>query len=67
MSLMNMKTLEEYLTPPEFMRVHRSFIVHMPKVSAIDRMRLIIGNNAITVSDTYRNAVQEYIDSHTLA
>lgn len=67
MSLMNMKTIEEFLPSPEFLRVHRSFIVHMPKVNAIDRMRLVIGDNIISVSDTYKNAVQEYIDSHTLA
>ena len=67
MSLMNMKTLEDFLPSPEFLRIHRSFIVHMPKVNTIDRMRLVIGKNVISVSDTYKNAVQEYIDTHTLA
>ena len=67
MSLMNMKTLEDFLPFPEFLRIHRSFIVHMPKVNTIDRMRLVIGENVISVSDTYKNAVQEYIDTHTLA
>ena len=67
MSLMNMKTLEDFLPSPEFLRIHRSFIVHMPKVNTIDRMRLVIGENVISVSDTYKNAVQEYIDTHTLA
>lgn len=67
MSLMNMKTLEDFLPFPEFLRIHRSFIVHMPKVNTIDRMRFVIGKNVISVSDTYKNAVQEYIDTHTLA
>ena len=67
MSLMNMKSLEDFLPSPEFLRIHRSFIVRMPKVNTIDRMRLVIGENVISVSDTYKNAVQEYIDTHTLA
>ena len=67
MSLMNMKSLEDFLPSPEFLRIHRLFIVHMPKVNTIDRMRLVIGENVISVSDTYKNAVQEYIDTHTLA
>lgn len=29
MSLMNMKTLEDFLPKPEFLRSHRSYIVHM--------------------------------------
>ena len=62
MSLMNMKSLEDFLPSPEFLRIHRLFIVHMPKVNTIDRMRLVIGENVISVSDTYKNAVQEYID-----
>lgn len=67
MSLMNMKSLEDFLPSPEFLRIHRLLIVHMPKVNTIDRMRLVIGKNVISVSDTYKNAVQEYIDTHTLA
>lgn len=41
MSLMNMKNLEECLPKPEFMRTHRSYIVHMTKVESVDRFRLI--------------------------
>ena len=67
MSLMNMKSLDDFLPSPEFLRIHRLFIVHMPKVNTIDRMRLVIGENVISVSDTYKNAVQGYIDTHTLA
>lgn len=55
MSLMNMKSLEDFLPSPEFLRIHRLFIVHMPKVNTIDRMRLVIGKNVISVSDTYKS------------
>lgn len=64
--LMNMKTLEEHLPQPEFMRVHRSYIVHIPKADVIDRLRILFGETAIPISDTYKDAVQQYIAEHTL-
>lgn len=66
MSLMNMKKLEDYLPHPEFMRTHRSFIVHMPLAQQIDRFRIVFGDQFIPVSDSYKEEVQEYLDAHTL-
>ena len=66
-SLMNMKKLEDYLPHPEFLRTHRSYIVHMSKTQSVDRFRLVFGNEYIPVSDTYKDDVQHYFDSHTLA
>jgi len=66
MSLMNMKTLEEKLPSPEFMRTHRSYIVHLPKVKVIDRNRIVFGEHYIPISDSYKDDVQKYIDQHTI-
>ena len=67
MSLMNMKKLEDYLPRPEFLRTHRSFIVHMTKTQSVDRFRLVFGSEYIPISETYKDDVQQYFDSHTLA
>jgi len=67
MSLMSMKKLEDYLPRPEFLRTHRSFIVHMTEVKTIDRMRIVFGEVFIPVSDNYKEDVQQYLDQHTLA
>ena len=67
MSLMNMKKLEDYLPRPEFLRTHRSFIVHMSKAQSVDRFRIVFGTEYIPVSDTYKEDVQQFFDSHTLA
>ena len=64
--LMNMKTLEDNLPHPEFMRVHRSYIVHMPKADSIDRLRIVFGDNYIPISESYKDAVQKYINNHML-
>ena len=66
MSLMNMKTLEDFLPRPEFMRIHRSFIAHVSKVDVIDRMRFVYGDTHIPVSDSYKDAVNDIIDKFTL-
>ena len=62
MSLMNMKKLEDYLPCPQFLRVHRSFIVNMTKVTQVDRGRIVIGDTMIPVSESYKEQVQEYLD-----
>ena len=66
MSLMNMKELEDYLPQPEFMRTHRSYIVHMNKITVIDRFRIVFGDVYIPISDSYKEEVQTYFDRHTL-
>ena len=67
MSLMNMKKIEENLPHPEFLRTHRSYIVHMPKVKLVDRFRIAFGNELIPISETYKEEIQNYFDQHTLS
>ena len=67
MSLMSMKKLEDYLPSPEFLRTHRSYIVHMPEVRSIDRFRIVFGDMFIPISDNYKEEVQQYLDTHTLS
>jgi DNA-binding LytR/AlgR family response regulator len=66
MSLMNMKKLEDYLPHPEYLRTHRSYIVHMTKVQQIDRFRIVFGQEYIPISDSYKDEVQQYFEEHTL-
>ena len=66
MCLMNMRTLEEYLPTPEFLRVHRSYIVHMSKVQSIDRFRFVFGDTYIPISESYKDVVNDYLNMHTL-
>ena len=66
-SLMNMKSLEDYLPKPEFLRTHRSYIVHMTKVKAVDRLRMVFGSAYIPISESYKDTVMAYFEQHTLA
>ena len=67
MSLMNMKKMEDYLPRPEFLRTHRSYIVHMSMAEAIERFRIVFGDQYLPISDSYKEDVQQYFDSHTLS
>ena len=67
LSLMNMKKMEDYLPHPEFLRTHRSYIVHMSKAEAIERFRSVFGDQFLPISDSYKEEVQQYFDAHTLA
>jgi DNA-binding LytR/AlgR family response regulator len=66
MSLMSMKKLEEYLPKPEFLRTHRSYIVHMTETPLVDRFRIVFGENYIPISENYKDDVQNFFDIHTL-
>ena len=66
MSLMSMKKLEEYLPRPEFLRTHRSFIVHMTETPLVERFRIVFNGVQIPISDNYKEDVQRYFDEHTL-
>ncbi len=61
LTLMSMKSVEQALPPDQFMRVHRSFIVNTSRISIIERNHIIVGDRAIPVSDSYRQAFNEYI------
>lgn len=67
MSLINMKKIDEYMPHPQFLRVHRSYIVHMNKVKLVDRARIVFGDVFIPISESYKDEVQRYLDAHTLA
>ncbi len=66
MCLMNMKTLEEYLPKAYFLRVHRSYIVNMPKSDGVDRMRIVFGDTYIPVSENAKDIVMQYINRHLI-
>jgi DNA-binding LytR/AlgR family response regulator len=67
MTLLSMKAIEDKLPPDRFMRVHRSYIVSLSKISEIERSRIIFdGKIYIPVSDQYKNKFQNYIDKNFL-
>lgn len=52
-----LKAIEERLPDTKFMRVHRSYIVALDKIEAIQDGAIIISKNAVPVADAYRAAL----------
>lgn len=65
LSLMSMKAMEELLPATRFMRVHRSFIVQKDKIRIIDRGRIVFDKAYIPVSDSYKQAFQNFLDERS--
>jgi DNA-binding LytR/AlgR family response regulator len=66
MALMSIKKLVEHLPPNDFMRVHRSFIVNLHKITTIERNRIVFNKIHIPISDQYKKEFQEFIDKKFL-
>ena len=61
---LTMKSVEEMLPQQQFMRVHRSYIVALDKISKVDRNDCIyIGNEIVHVTEAYQPAFQHYLTS----
>jgi len=66
MTLLSMKKIEQKLPSNLFMRVHRSYIVNLEKISIIERNRIVFDDIYIPVSDQYKEKFQKFIDSNFL-
>ena len=66
LSLISMKAMEEKLPSKHFVRVHRSFIVQKSKIKVIDRGRIVFGKEYIPISDSYKQEIQTYLNSHSV-
>ena len=64
---LTMKAVEDILPPDDFMRVHRSYIVALHKISSVGRNNTIhIGKEFIHVSDSYLDSFNKYIQANQI-
>jgi DNA-binding LytR/AlgR family response regulator len=61
LSLTSLKALEEKLPPKRFMRVHRSFIISLDKVTSMTKNSVQIGKMMIAVGDQYKEAFSQFV------
>lgn len=67
MPLISLRSLEEQLPENKFLRVHRSYIINLEKIVAIEHSRIICeGSVYIPVSEQYKETFQKYLSSHSL-
>ena len=61
LSLTSLKDLDEKLPSRRFMRVHRSFIVALDKITSMTKNSLQIGKKTIAVGDQYKDAFNQFV------
>ena len=67
MTLLSLKAIEERLPTNRFMRVHRSYIVHLDKVKEVARNRIIFAPDTyIPVGDQYKDNFNRFLDTNSL-
>lgn len=65
--LLSMKKLEERLTPHNFLRIHKSYIINMHHFLEMNRTRVTLDNQvALPFGDSYREKLNSYITSKLL-
>ena len=61
--LASLRSMQERLNPNRFMRIHKSYIVNLSKVSIIETSRVQIGGEWLPVGRSYRSAVSKAFDA----
>lgn len=66
LTLMSLKKLEEELPSEQFMRIHRSYIISLEKIEAIERNHVVIKEGFITIAPNYKDILMEYIKGKSI-
>ncbi len=64
LTLSTLANLAENLPHPQFMRVHKSYIVALDKIEAIERQRIYLLKTVIPVGETYRAGFAKVLAEH---
>ncbi len=55
-------TLHEKINDKKFLRVHRSYVVNLEEIEALEGNRMFIGNHEIPIGRNYRDEVQKFFN-----
>ncbi len=54
---MSMKAIEEKLPPKKFLRIHKSYIISISRITSIRKGSVFLGNIELPVSDNYKDSL----------
>lgn len=67
MSLGSLKSYEEHLPSDQFMRIHRSFIVNLHKIKAVDRKHIIADEDIrIPIGEIYEEKFRAFLSERSV-
>ncbi len=66
LALKSLKSIEEILSTYKFMRIHKSYIVPLAKISQYNGKCVIINNSEVPVGSSYRETLKVYLNENKL-
>lgn len=66
LTITTMQTIADALPRSRFMRVHRSFIIALGRISLLEGDTVVIGNRHISISRQYRDQLLQYLGAKTV-
>ncbi len=66
LALKSLESIEELLSAYEFMRIHKSYIVPLPKISQYNGQCVIINHSEVPVGNSYRETLKVYLNRNKL-
>lgn len=66
MTLLSFKKLEHTLLYPNFVRIHKSYLIAVDKITSIERNRVTIGGKILPIGESYRRQFFKVIDDNKL-
>lgn len=66
LALKSLKSIEETLSTYQFMRIHKSYVVPLNKISQYNGKCVIINNSEVPVGSNYREALKVYLNKNKL-
>lgn len=66
LALKSLKSIEEALGTYQFMRIHKSYVVPLAKISQYNGRCVIINNSEVPVGNSYREALRVYLNKNKL-
>jgi DNA-binding LytR/AlgR family response regulator len=65
-TLLSMNKMMEKLPDSKFLRVHRSFIVSLPKIDSIEKSRIRIGQKEIPIGEVYKDQFLKWVEENNI-
>ncbi|TDO20886.1 LytR/AlgR family response regulator transcription factor [Pedobacter duraquae] len=66
LALKSLKSIEDVLRPHKFMRIHKSYIVPLTKISQYNGKYVIINSSEVPVGNNYRENLKAYLNNNKL-
>ena len=63
---LTMKSLQNQLSPTDFIKIHQSFLVNRAKIESVEGNELKVGTKALPISRNYRDSVSNLINQRLL-